>query len=252
MAPVRNFGKHSPSLTFLPSNISAISKNASHNEANENKVKLLPILSIDLFSVTYIPTSTVSINLLEAQGSIVVYCQTPTGHELGYFGWKEGEMQVEYLPEEGIVRVMYYCEPSLWSFGVRTVETRDFLEERAMMSTLMNFVKRGIEASAEDGNGLVGFMNICVDPTLLQHEYKNGRRKESVRPKSKNMNRHTLDKRIEKKNYKHCSRRQGHIQNNALMDRMIWEEGEIDATVHVSHRLTVEKITLELQKVSLD
>ncbi|KAK6536849.1 hypothetical protein TWF281_001059 [Arthrobotrys megalospora] len=108
---------------------------------------ILTKLSVPSESYDSEPSDTIIINL-SLQPSVLVTCFTLSGHELGYFGWDSGAVDIAFESESDVV-ISYSATPTIWSSGQRIPETKEFLGERSWFHTFANVVSRSIN----DGSG---------------------------------------------------------------------------------------------------
>ncbi|KAK6361317.1 hypothetical protein TWF730_005052 [Orbilia blumenaviensis] len=110
---------------------------------------ILAKLSVPSESYECEPSDTIVINL-SLQPNVVVTCFTLSGHELGYFGWDSGSVDVAFEDDSEVI-ITYSATPNIWSSGQRIPETKEFLGERSWFHTLANVVSR----SCSDGSGVI-------------------------------------------------------------------------------------------------
>ncbi|KAK6503392.1 hypothetical protein TWF481_008412 [Arthrobotrys musiformis] len=125
---------------------------------------ILTKLSVPSESYDCEPSKTIIINL-SLQPSVLVTCFTLSGHELGYFGWDSGAVDISFESENDVV-ISYSVTPTIWSSGQRIPETKEYLGERSWFHTFANVVSRSIN----DGNGI---MKLCVK-SLDEHAREPG------------------------------------------------------------------------------
>ncbi|RVD87822.1 uncharacterized protein DFL_002030 [Arthrobotrys flagrans] len=122
---------------------------------------LLTKLSVPSESYVCEPSDTIVINL-SLHPSVVVTCFTLSGHELGYFGWDSGAVDITFESDCEVV-ISYSATPTIWSSGQRIPETKEYLGERSWFHTLANVVSR----SSSDGSGT---MKLSVK-SLADHKH---------------------------------------------------------------------------------
>ncbi|KAF3902536.1 hypothetical protein ABW21_db0205193 [Orbilia brochopaga] len=115
---------------------------------------VLTKLSVPAFSYSVEPSNTIIINLT-LHPRVVITCSTVSGHELGYFGWSSGAVDISF-EDDSEVLISYSSTPTIWSSGQRVPETKEFLTERVWFHTFANVVTRG--GSTDDG----GVMRLSV------------------------------------------------------------------------------------------
>ncbi|KAK6351445.1 hypothetical protein TWF718_004605 [Orbilia javanica] len=125
---------------------------------------ILTKLSVPSESYYCEPSSTIVINL-SLQPSVLVTCFTLSGHELGYFGWDSGAVDIAFESESEVV-ISYSATPTIWSSGQRIPETKEYLGERSWFHTFANVVSR----SSSDGSGI---MKLSVK-SLADHQHGEG------------------------------------------------------------------------------
>ncbi|KAF3910041.1 hypothetical protein AA313_de0210201 [Arthrobotrys entomopaga] len=120
---------------------------------------ILTKLSVPVAQYVSEPSDTIVINLT-LNPKVVITCSTVSGHELGYFGWNSGAVDISFENESEVV-ISYSSTPTIWSHGQRVPETKEFLSERVWFHTFANVVTRG----SSDGSGV---MKLSVE-ALLEH-----------------------------------------------------------------------------------
>ncbi|KAF3135473.1 hypothetical protein TWF703_006017 [Orbilia oligospora] len=108
---------------------------------------ILTKLSVPSESYDSEPSNAIIINL-SLQPSVLVTCFTLSGHELGYFGWDSGAVDIIFESDSDVV-INYSATPTIWSSGQRIPETKQYLAERSWFHTFANVVSR----SCSDGSG---------------------------------------------------------------------------------------------------
>ncbi|KAK6520834.1 hypothetical protein TWF506_001077 [Arthrobotrys conoides] len=108
---------------------------------------ILTKLSVPSESYDCEPSNAIIINL-SLQPSVIVTCFTLSGHELGYFGWDSGAVDIIFESDSDVV-INYSATPTIWSSGQRIPETKQYLGERSWFHTFANVVSR----SCSDGSG---------------------------------------------------------------------------------------------------
>ncbi|EWC46776.1 hypothetical protein DRE_04021 [Drechslerella stenobrocha 248] len=129
---------------------------------------VLTKLSVPAASYSVKPANTIIINLTLSP-RIVITCSTVSGHELGYFGWTAGAVDIGFEEDSEVV-ISYSTTPSIWSSGQRVPETKEYLTERVWFHTFANVVTRG---GGGDGGGVMrlsvtGF-NTCEEDEEKRH-----------------------------------------------------------------------------------
>ncbi|EPS36386.1 hypothetical protein H072_10108 [Dactylellina haptotyla CBS 200.50] len=122
---------------------------------------ILTKLSVPATHYVSEPSDAIVINLT-LNPKVVITCSTISGHELGYFGWKSGAVDIGFENDSEVV-ISYSTTPTIWSHGQRVPETKEFLSERGWFHTFANVVTRG----SSDGSGI---MKLSVKSLLDHHE----------------------------------------------------------------------------------
>ncbi|KAF3084571.1 hypothetical protein TWF569_006359 [Orbilia oligospora] len=125
---------------------------------------ILTKLSVPSESYDSEPSNAIIINL-SLQPSVLVTCFTLSGHELGYFGWDSGAVDIIFESDSDVV-INYSATPTIWSSGQRIPETKQYLAERSWFHTFANVVSR----SCSDGSGT---MKLSVK-SLAEHGHGEG------------------------------------------------------------------------------
>ncbi|KAK6355161.1 hypothetical protein TWF696_004281 [Orbilia brochopaga] len=131
---------------------------------------MLTKLSVPAVSYSVEPFNTIIINLT-LHPRVVITCSTVSGHELGYFGWSSGAVDISFEDDSEVV-ISYSSTPSIWSSGQRVPETKEYLAERVWFHTFANVVTRG--GSSDDG----GVMRLSV--TSLSRSPQRKKRRKSA------------------------------------------------------------------------
>ncbi|KAJ6261029.1 hypothetical protein Dda_3694 [Drechslerella dactyloides] len=115
---------------------------------------VLTKLSVPAVSYSVEPSNTIIINLT-LHPRVMITCSTVSGHELGYFGWSAGAVDIGFEDDSEVV-ISYSSTPTIWSSGQRVPETKEYLAERVWFHTFANVVTRG--STSDDG----GVMRLSV------------------------------------------------------------------------------------------
>ncbi|KAF3921927.1 hypothetical protein ABW20_dc0101773 [Dactylellina cionopaga] len=124
-------------------------RNNDADSAFQIPTLILTKLSVPASHYASEPSHTIIINLV-LNPKVVITCSTVSGHELGYFGWNSGAVDISFENDSEVV-ISYSTTPTIWSSGQRVPETKEYLSERVWFHTFANVVTRG----TSDGSGVM-------------------------------------------------------------------------------------------------